>query len=76
MYSFKYLFRGYWVVELVGKNLPANAGGARKRSGFHPWVGKIPWRRKWHPTLVFLPGNLHAQRNLVGTVLRAGKSWM
>ena len=24
--------------------------------GFDPWVGKIPWRRKWQPTPVFLPG--------------------
>ena len=28
-----------------------------RRSGFKPWVGKIPQRRKWHPTLVFFPGN-------------------
>ena len=28
-----------------------------KRCRFDPWVGKIPWRRKWHPTPVFLPGN-------------------
>ena len=26
--------------------------------GFDPWVGKIPWRRKWQPTPVFLPGHL------------------
>ena len=31
-----------------------------------PWVGKIPWRRKWQPTLVFLPGKFHGQRSLVG----------
>ena len=35
----------------VVKNLPANAGDR-----FSPWVGKIPWRRKWQPTPVFLPG--------------------
>ena len=31
----------------------------------HPnsWVGKIPWRRKWQPTPVFLPGNFHRQRS-------------
>ena len=29
--------------------------------GFDPWVGKILWRRKWHPTPVFLPGKSHAQ---------------
>ena len=33
------------------------------RLGFNPWVGKIPWRREWHPTLVFLPGEFHGQRN-------------
>ena len=27
-----------------------------KRSGFYPWVGKIPWMKKWQPTPVFLPG--------------------
>ena len=31
-----------------------------------PWVGKIPWRRKWQPTPVFLPGESHGQRSLVG----------
>ena len=30
-----------------------------KRCGFDPWVGKIPWRRKWQPILVFLPGKSH-----------------
>ena len=37
-----------------------------KRCGFDPWVGKSPWRRKWQPTPVFLPGESHGQRNLVG----------
>ena len=37
-----------------------------KRCGFDPWVGKIPWNRKWQPTLVFLPGKSHEQRSLVG----------
>jgi len=35
-----------------------------KRHGFDPWVGKIPWRRKWQPTPVFLPGESHGQRIL------------
>ena len=38
----------------------------RWRRGFNPWVGKIPWRRKWQPTPVFLPGRSHGQRSLVG----------
>ena len=37
-----------------------------KRCGFDPWVGKIPQRRKWQPTYVFLPGKPHAQRSLAG----------
>ena len=37
-----------------------------RRSGFHPWVGKIPWRRKWQPTPVLLPGKSHGWRSLVG----------
>ena len=36
------------------------------RPGFNPWVGKIPWRRKWQSTLVFLPGESHGQGSLVG----------
>ena len=36
------------------------------RPGFDPWVGKIPWRRKWQPTPGFLPGESHGQRSLVG----------
>ena len=37
-----------------------------KRYGFHPWVRKIPWRRKWQPTPVFLPGKSNGQRTLEG----------
>ena len=37
-----------------------------KRCGFDPWVRTIPWRRKWKPILVFLPGKFHKQRSLVG----------
>ena len=35
-----------------------------KRHEFDPWVGKIPWRRKWQPTPVFLPGKFLGQRRL------------
>ena len=37
-----------------------------KRLRFDPWVGKIPWRRKWQPSPVFLPGKSHRQKSLVG----------
>ena len=37
-----------------------------QRRGFDPRVGKLPWRRKWQSTPVFLPGKSHGQRSLVG----------
>ena len=43
----------------VVKNLPANVGDARD-------TVFIPWRRKWQPTPVFLPGKFHGYRSLVG----------
>ena len=45
---------------------PACQCRRRKRRGFDPWVGKMPWRRKWQPTPVLLPGESHGQRSLVG----------
>ena len=55
-------------VALVIKNLLAGD----MRHGFDPWVGKIPWRRAWQPTPVFLPGESLGQRSLV--VHRVAKS--
>ena len=52
-------------VVLVVKNPPADQA-VPKRRGFDHWVGKILWRRKWQPTPVFLLGNSHRQRSLVG----------
>ena len=37
-----------------------------RRLRFNPWVRKIPWRREWLPTLVFLPREFHVQRSLAG----------
>ena len=42
------------------RNLPAV-----QETWFNPWVGKIPWKREWQPTPVFLPGKSHGQRSLV-----------
>jgi len=52
-------------VALVVKNPPADAGRWKRRM-FNPWVGKIPWRRKWQPSPVSLPGESQGQRNPVG----------
>ena len=45
-------------VAQAEKNLPS--------CRFSPWVRKIPWRRKWQLIPVFLPGESHGQRSLVG----------
>ena len=47
---------------LVGEESVCNA----RRPGFNPWVGKMPWRRKWQLIPDFLPGDFHAQRSLTG----------
>ena len=52
-------------VVLVVKNLPANAGNPGDL-GLIPGSGKIPWRREWQPTPVFLPGESPGQRILAG----------
>ena len=44
-----------------------------KRLGFVPWIGKIPWSRKWQPTPVLLSGKLHGQRSVVGYSLGGRK---
>ena len=69
----------------VGNSIPRwpsgkeSAGQCRrhKRPRFDPWVGKIPWRKAWQPTPVFLPGESHGQRSLEGaTVYRVTESDM
>ena len=55
--------RGASQVARVVQNLP---GRKRKRRGFDPWVGKIPWRRAWQLAPVFWPEESHGQRSLAG----------
>ena len=44
------------------KESACSAGGP----GFDPWVRKIPWKKEWLPTPVFLPREFHRQRSLAG----------
>ena len=53
---------------------PACQCRRHKRLGFYPPVGKIPWRRQWQPTPVFLPEKFHGQRSLAATVHGVAKS--
>ena len=55
------IFSGGFSDGSVVKNPPAI-----RRRRFNPWVGKIPWRRRWQSTPVFLPGKSHGQRSLAG----------
>ena len=45
--------------------LPELPGKSRGCS-FDPWMGKIPWKRKWQPAPVLLPRKSHGQRSLAG----------
>ena len=68
--------------DTPGKGFPGGTTGKEptcqcrtcKRCGFDPWVGKIPWRRAWQSTPVFLPGESHGQKSLWATVHRVAKS--
>ena len=56
---------------LGGASSNEPAGDMRHR--FYPWVRKIPWRRAWQPTPVFLPGEAHGQISLAAPVHRMAK---
>ena len=60
---------GSRVAQMV-KNLSAMQVDPSK---FDPWIGKIPWRRKWQLTPVFLPGESHGQRSMAGYSPRGRK---
>ena len=63
VYTTVHFMRSYVVPWwLNGRNICLQCG----RLGFDPWVGKIPWRRKWQPTPVLLPRKSHRRRSLVG----------
>ena len=60
-------------VALVVKNPPAEAGDIRDAVRSLGW--KDPWRKAWQPTPVFLPGESHGQRSLVGYSPQVTKMW-
>ena len=71
--ALKKLLRGFPSGSVV-KNLLSMQETCR-RCRFNRWVEKIPWRRKWQPIPVFLPGKSHEQRSLVGCSPWGHKSW-
>ena len=54
----------HWFTSLVAQRLKCLPGMQETR--VRSWVGKIPWRRKWQPTTVLLPGESHGGRSRVG----------
>ena len=61
--------------EKLRKNISVMKSLQFRRSSFDLWVRKIPWRRKWQSTSVFLPGGSHGQWNLVGYSPWGCKEW-
>ena len=57
-----------------GSVVKESACNVDRRHWSHPWVGKMPWRRKWQPIIVFLSGEFHGQRRLEGYSQRFTKS--
>ena len=72
--SYSSHFKNGLTVSTEREGFPGGASGKEpicqfrrhKRHGFNPWVVKIPWRRAWQPTPIFLPGKSHGQRSQVG----------
>ena len=65
------LFVGISTVVILTGGLPCWLSGKEstcqcRSCEFNRWIRKIPLRRKWHPTPVFLPGKSHGQRSLAG----------
>ena len=64
---------------ITHKGFPSGSDGKVclqcERLGFDPWVGKIPWGRKWQPTPVVLPGESQAWRGLAGYSPWSCKEW-
>ena len=64
-YAYQYIAGVFLVAQWQGIHLQFRR---HRRHGFNPWVGNIPWRKKWQPTLVLLPGESHGQRSWQATV--------
>ena len=62
----RFLTTGPWRQGFPGGSDSKESACQCRRPRFNPWVGKIPWRRKWQLIPIFLPGESHGQRSLVG----------
>ena len=62
----------YFIINIIAGGFPGGSSGKEptcqcrrhRRLGFDLWVGKIPWRKAWQPTPIFLLGESHGQKSL------------
>ena len=66
VYTFMYNYRKQVASQVAQWERTCLQCRRHQRYGFNSWVGKIPWRRAWQHTPVFLPGESHGQRSLAG----------
>ena len=66
----------FWLPRWLSGKEPACQRRRHERCSFHPWVGKIPSKRAWHLTPVFLSGESHGQRNLAGYRITQSRTWL
>ena len=80
LFDFFYPFSLSSTIRLVNEIINKCGSGWRirlqcRRPGLDPWVSKIPWRRAWQPTPVFLPGESQDRRAWGAAVHGVAKSW-
>ena len=63
-FNLLFYIKSLWASD-VAQRLKKKSACQCRRHRFYPWVGKMPWKRKWWPTAVSLPGKSHGQRSLV-----------
>ena len=67
----EYFLSWFSLAQKEVKTIPGGSDGKEsacmQETLFDPWVRKIPWRREWQNTPVFLLGKSHGQRSLAGT---------
>ena len=61
---FTALLSTFLLMGFSGSTVVKESAYQCRRLLFDPWVGKIPWSKKWQPIPVFLPGKCHGQRSL------------
>ena len=74
--SYCYSALGFTEIGSILNKIPSSVGFPCDSDGkescgrcrFNPWVGKVPWRREWQSTSIFLPGEFHGQKSLVGYI--------